>query len=191
MMQKSSPHSEPIAESIAAIDKAAASDAISKNIGDSHNPRIVDILDSEYRGISLYAVSMLLLVIAILWTGISVVEQIQTYHKSYNQLSKLKRDFRALQIEHQRMMIEQQTFSGTPQVTNRAATELNMFYPDFSDRMIIHANGAVAKLPSDVRDESTTTTANSQTTDEQSIDSVTDNSISNTMASQTAPETQH
>lgn len=79
----------------------------------------------------LYAVSMLLLVIAILWTGISVVEQIQTYHKSYNQLSKLKRDFRALQIEHQRMMIEQQTFSGTPQVTNRAATELNMFYPDF------------------------------------------------------------
>ena len=152
---------------------------------------IAEVLDSEYRGVSLYAVAMLVLVIAMLWTGVSVVEQIQNYHQQYGELQTLKKQFRQLQMEHQRMLIEQQTFSGTPQVTNRAATELNMFYPDFSDRMIIHANGAVAKLPSDVRDESTTTMANSQTTDEQSIDSVTDNSISNTMASQTAPETQH
>lgn len=101
---------------------------------------ISEMLETEYRGISLYAVAMMLLIIAILWTGVSVVEQIQTYHQQYGELQKLKKQFRQLQIEHQRMLIEQQTFSATPQVTHRAVTELNMFYPNLSDRMIIHDN---------------------------------------------------
>ncbi|GGL98956.1 hypothetical protein GCM10010099_14100 [Streptomyces cinereus] len=101
---------------------------------------ISEMLDTEYRGVSLYTVAMMLLVIAILWTGVSVVEQIQTYHQQYGELQKLKKQFRQLQMEHQRMLIEQQTFSATPQVTNRAVTELNMFYPNLSDRMIIHDN---------------------------------------------------
>lgn len=113
---------------------------IVKKSNESLGVSISEILDAEYRGISLYAVAMLLLVIAILWTGVSVVEQIQTYHQQYGELQKLKKQFRQLQMEHQRMLIEQQTFSATPQVTNRAVTELNMFYPNLSDRMIIHDN---------------------------------------------------
>jgi cell division protein FtsL len=44
---------------------------------------ISEMLDTEYRGVSIYTVAMMLLVIAILWTGVSVVEQIQTYHQQY------------------------------------------------------------------------------------------------------------
>lgn len=104
---------------------------------------IADILDSDYRGISLYAVAMTVLVVAILWTGIKTAEQIQDYHHLYGKMNTLKKEFRQLQIERQRMLIEQQTFSATPQVTNRAVAELNMFYPNLSDRMIINANKVV------------------------------------------------
>ncbi|MFW2176755.1 MULTISPECIES: cell division protein FtsL [unclassified Moraxella] len=104
------------------------------------NMSIIEVLESDYRGVSLYTVAMGILVIAILWTGVSVVEQIQSYHHRYGEMSKLKKEFRQLQVERQRMLIEQQTFSATPQVTQRAVAELNMFYPDLSDRMIVHAN---------------------------------------------------
>lgn len=110
--------------------------------------KVADILETEYRGVSLYTVALLLLIVAILWTGVKVVQQIQSYHHTYGELSGLKRDFRQLQIERQRMLIEQQTFSATPQVTNRAVAELNMFYPNLSDRMIIHANKTVS-VPKD------------------------------------------
>lgn len=126
---------------------------------------IREMLDTEYRGVSLYTVAMTLLVIAILWTGVSVVEQIQTYHQQYGALQKLKKQFRQLQIEHQRMLIEQQTFSATPQVTNRAVTELNMFYPNLSDRMIIHDNKitVLGNAANDNRDESTAQAINPET----------------------------
>ena len=35
---------------------------------------ISEMLDTEYRGVSLYTVAIMLLVIAILWTGVSVVD---------------------------------------------------------------------------------------------------------------------
>lgn len=135
---------------------------------DSPAVNIAEILDAEYRGISLYAVAMMVLVVAILWTGIKVVEQIQDYHQRYGTLLKLKRDFRQLQIEHQRMLIEQQTFSATPQVTNRAVAELNMFYPNLSDRMILHTNQAHgAAKPSDASSPNQVATA---ITDQTAID---------------------
>mgnify|MGYP006401606865 FL=1 len=59
---------------------------------------ISEMLDTEYRGVSLYTVAIMLLVIAILWTGVSVVEQIQTYHQQYGELQKLKKQFRQLQM---------------------------------------------------------------------------------------------
>lgn len=98
---------------------------------------ITELLDADYHGVRLYTVAMLVLVVAILWTGISVVEQVQTYQERYTELSQLKKDYRQLQIEHQRMLIEQQTFSATPQIVNRAVTQLHMFYPDLSNRLII------------------------------------------------------
>ena len=124
---------------------------------------ISEMLDTEYRGVSLYAVAMMLLVIAILWTGVSVVEQIQTYHQQYGELQKLKKQFRQLQMEHQRMLIEQQTFSATPQVTNRAVTELNMFYPNLSDRMIIHDNKVTVFTSDAGSNESNTQAINPET----------------------------
>ncbi|WP_410473144.1 cell division protein FtsL [Faucicola mancuniensis] len=108
---------------------------------DGIQQNINDVLNAEYRGMSLYSIAMIFLIIAILWTGVQTVEQVQQYHQEYGQLQQLKKDFRALQIEHQQMLIEQQAFSATPQVTNRAVTELNMFYPNVSDRMIINNNG--------------------------------------------------
>ena len=124
---------------------------------------ISEMLDTEYRGVSLYAVAMMLLVIAILWTGVSVVEQIQSYHQQYGELQKLKKQFRQLQMEHQRMLIEQQTFSATPQVTNRAVTELNMFYPNLSDRMIIHDNKVTVFTSDASSNESNTQAINPET----------------------------
>ena len=124
---------------------------------------ISEMLDTEYRGVSLYTVAMMLLVIAILWTGVSVVEQIQTYHQQYGELQKLKKQFRQLQMEHQRMLIEQQTFSATPQVTNRAVTEINMFYPNLSDRMIIHDNKVTVFTSDASSNESNTPAINPET----------------------------
>lgn len=98
---------------------------------------VADWMDREYRGISIYAVLMGVLLTLILWTGISTVRQIQAYHHQYTDLQKAKKEYRNLQIEHQRLLIEQQTFSATPQIARRAVTELNMFYPKLSDRMII------------------------------------------------------
>ena len=98
---------------------------------------ISEMLDTEYRGVSLYTVAMMLLVIAILWTGVSVVEQIQTYHQQYGELQKLKKQFRQLQMEHQRMLIEQQTFGATAQIGSRAVTQLRMFSPPAAQTVVI------------------------------------------------------
>lgn len=106
---------------------------------------IREILQNDYQGISPYSVAMLLLVLAILWTGTQVVQQVQDYHEAYSKLLVLKKSFRHMQVERQRMLIEQQTFSATPQVTNRAVSELNMFYPNVSDRMIINNNGTIIR----------------------------------------------
>lgn len=127
---------------VSAVAKATPNHSTTEGIGSN----IADILDNEYRGVSLYTVAMGLLVVAILWTGVKTAQQVQSYHHIYGEMTKLKQDFRQLQIERQRMLIEQQTFSATPQVTNRAVTELNMFYPNLSDRMIIHDNKVVVPI---------------------------------------------
>lgn len=104
---------------------------------------IDEVLNAKYQIITLYVVAMLWLVGLILWTAVQTVEQVQSYHHEYGRLQDLKKEFRQLQIERQRMLIEQQTFSATPQVTNRAVAELQMFYPNVSDRLIINHSGQV------------------------------------------------
>ena len=42
-----------------------------------------------------------------------------------------------MHIEEQRLLIEQQTFSATPQVARRAVSELGMFFPVGEHRRII------------------------------------------------------
>lgn len=98
---------------------------------------ISDILSKRYRGISVYFVVMLLIAIGIIWTAVISAEQIQSYHQDYKMLQDMQRQQRKLQVEYQRLLIEQQTFSATPQIANRAVTELGMYSPSIEDKLII------------------------------------------------------
>lgn len=100
----------------------------------------IDGLMDEQKSMSVYGLAMLVLILLILWTGVLTVKQVQDYHAQYSDLQKLKREHRKLEIEHQRLLIEQQTFSATPQIAKRAVAELNMYYPQLSDRLILQAN---------------------------------------------------
>lgn len=52
-------------------------------------------------------------------------------------LQKMKVEHRNLQIENQRLIIEQQTFSATPQIASRAVTQLGMYSPSTQDKLIL------------------------------------------------------
>lgn len=78
-----------------------------------------------------------LLVAAIIWTGVSISVQTQAHHEAYRNLQKLKKELTAMQVEEQRLLIEQQTFSATPQVARRAVSELGMFFPAGDSRRVI------------------------------------------------------
>ena len=135
------PKNEPITHR---PSKMKADNAVSHPSSVNLPVPITDLLNADYHGVRLYSVAMLVLVAAILWTGLSVVEQVQTYQQRYTELSELKQDFRQMQVERQRMLIEQQTFSATPQIVNRAVTQLHMFYPELSNRLIIRATPSQA-----------------------------------------------
>lgn len=104
---------------------------------DSESLEMGDILTKRYRGISLYAVVMSLLAIAIIWTAVLNAELVQQYHEDYMTLQKMKVEHRNLQIENQRLVIEQQTFSATPQIASRAVTQLGMYSPSTKDKLIL------------------------------------------------------
>ena len=77
------------------------------------------------------------LVLIILATAIKTVHQTQERHAVYRELSQAKQAYRDMHIEEQRLIIEQQTFSATPIVAQRAVTELGMFYPVDKNRLVI------------------------------------------------------
>jgi cell division protein FtsL len=87
---------------------------------------------------------LLLLAAAIIWSGIKTAEGVQQYHQDYKTLQDMKKQERKLQVEHQRLLIEQQTFSATPQIASRAVAELGMFSPTLKDKLIIQPGAAVA-----------------------------------------------
>lgn len=91
----------------------------------------------HFSGGRLYVAVMLLLAAAIVWSGIRTAEQTQQYHQDYKTLQDMKKQERLLQVEHQRLLIEQQTFSATPQIASRAVTELGMYSPTLDDKLII------------------------------------------------------
>lgn len=78
-----------------------------------------------------------ILVVLVMWTGISVVEQTQYRHKVYKEIRTSELQLQALRTEEQRLMIEQQTFSATPQVASRAVNELGMYFPTGSSRRVL------------------------------------------------------
>lgn len=77
------------------------------------------------------------LVLLCLIVGIKSVEQTQERHETYRKLSAAQLAFRAMKTEEERLIIEQQTFSATPIVAQRAVSELGMFYPAQSHRVVV------------------------------------------------------
>lgn len=96
-----------------------------------------EILSKRYGGISVYVAVILLLMVGIVSTAVLTAQQVQQYHEDYIGLQKMKSEHRRLQIENQRLIIEQQTFSATPQIASRAVTELGMYSPTTDDKLIL------------------------------------------------------
>lgn len=107
-----------------------------------------EIFAKRFNVVSIYMVLMLLLAAGIVWSGIRTAEGVQQYHQDYRALQDMKKQQRKLQIEHQRLLIEQQTFSATPQIASRAVSELSMYSPTLKDKLIIQLGApAVAIKP--------------------------------------------
>lgn len=105
---------------------------------------IGELFVQRFSIVRIYVAILLLLAAAIVWSGIKTAESIQQYHQDYKALQDMKKQERTLQIEHQRLLIEQQTFSATPQIASRAVAELGMYTPTFKDKLIIQPGVAVA-----------------------------------------------
>ena len=101
----------------------------------------------RFNVVSIYVAILLILAAAIIWSGIKTAEGVQQYHQDYKTLQDMKKQERKLQVEHQRLLIEQQTFSATPQIASRAVAELGMFSPTLKDKLIIQPGAAVAVAP--------------------------------------------
>lgn len=86
--------------------------------------------------VGLYRLMVGALLLAILMTGVMIALQTQKRHQTYQELTRLKRELTAMQVEQGRLLIEQQTFSATPQVARRAASELGMHYPDKKEQIM-------------------------------------------------------
>ncbi|WP_201563793.1 cell division protein FtsL [Psychrobacter sp. CMS30] len=120
------------------------------------NTDVGELFVRRFNMVSIYVAILLLLAAAIIWSGIKTAEGVQQYHQDYKTLQDMKKQERKLQVEHQRLLIEQQTFSATPQIASRAVAELGMFSPTLKDKLIIQPGAAVAVaqvLESDGADE--------------------------------------
>ena len=111
------------------------------------NPDVGELFVRRFNVVSIYVVILVLLAAAIIWSGIKTAEGVQQYHQDYKTLQDMKKQERKLQVEHQRLLIEQQTFSATPQIASRAVAELGMFSPTLKDKLIIQPGAAVAVAP--------------------------------------------
>lgn len=116
------------------------------------NMDVGELFAKRFNVVSIYVVILLLLAGAIIWSGIKTAENVQQYHQDYKTLQDMKKQERKLQIEHQRLLIEQQTFSATPQIASRAVSELGMYSPTLKDKLIIQP-GVAAVLPSTATNE--------------------------------------
>ncbi|MFK4000953.1 cell division protein FtsL [Psychrobacter namhaensis] len=113
----------------------------------AYNADVGELFVRRFNVVSIYVVILLLLAAAIIWSGIKTADGVQQYHQDYKTLQDMKKQERKLQVEHQRLLIEQQTFSATPQIASRAVAELGMFSPTLKDKLIIQPGAAVAVAP--------------------------------------------
>ncbi|MGM8887907.1 cell division protein FtsL, partial [Psychrobacter sp. 1U2] len=127
---------------MAISDKPANHHAAMSNTTD-----VGELFARRFNVVSIYVVVLLLLAGAIVWSGIKTAENVQQYHQDYRTLQDMKKQERKLQVEHQRLLIEQQTFSATPQIASRAVAELGMYSPTLKDKLIIQPGVATALEP--------------------------------------------
>jgi len=113
----------------------------------SNTTDVGELFARRFNVVSIYMVVLLLLAVAIVWSGIKTAEDVQQYHQDYRTLQDMKKQERKLQVEHQRLLIEQQTFSATPQIASRAVAELGMYSPTLEDKLIIQPGVATALEP--------------------------------------------
>ena len=112
-----------------------------------HTTDVGELFVRRFNVVSIYVGVLLLLAAAIVWSGIKTAEEVQQYHQDYKTLQDMKKQERKLQVEHQRLLIEQQTFSDTPQIASRAVAELGMYSPTLKDKLIIQPGAATALAP--------------------------------------------
>ncbi|WP_350562165.1 cell division protein FtsL [Psychrobacter sp. CAL346-MNA-CIBAN-0220] len=115
-----------------------------RNPASPHSADIGELFAQRFNVVSIYVVILLLLAGTIVWSGIKTAEEVQQYHQDYKALQDMKKQERKLQVEHQRLLIEQQTFSATPQIASRAVSELGMYSPTLKDKLIIQPGVAAA-----------------------------------------------
>lgn len=110
-----------------------------------------ELFAQRFGVVSIYLVILLLIAGAIIWSGVKTAATVQQYHQDYRTLQDMKKQQRKLQVEHQRLLIEQQTFSATPQIASRAVAELGMYSPTLKDKLIIQPGAApiAAVAPTD------------------------------------------
>ena len=142
--------------------------AISDKPADHRNPEspmpldIGEMFVQRFNVVSIYVVLLLLLAAAIIWSGIKTAENVQQYHQDYKTLQDMTKQERKIQIEHQRLLIEQQTFSATPQIASRAVGELGMYSPTIKDKLIIQPAASIASnsgVSTEEGEDSASTTA--------------------------------
>ena len=108
------------------------------------NADVGELFVRKFNLSNIYVAILVLLAAGIVWSGIKTAEGVQQYHQDYKTLQDMKKQERKLQVEHQRLLIEQQTFSATPQIASRAVAELGMFSPTLKDKLIIQPGAATA-----------------------------------------------
>lgn len=128
---------------------------------DSTSMELTDILSKRYRANNFYPLIMFILALGIVWTAVLTAEQVQQYHNDYMRLQKMKVEHRNLQIENQRLIIEQQTFSATPQIASRAVTQLGMYSPSTKDKLILQPASTVQGDRLNIEQRSVTPTEDS------------------------------
>jgi len=116
-----------------------------RNSGSTNTTDVGELFARRFGVVSIYVVVLLLLAAAIVWSGVKTAEGVQQYHQDYKTLQDMKKQERKLQVEHQRLLIEQQTFSATPQIASRAVAELSMYTPTLKDKLIIQPGVAIAE----------------------------------------------
>lgn len=120
----------------------------------------------RFNVVKIYVVILLLLAASIVWSGIKTAESVQQYHQDYKTLQDMKKQQRKLQVEHQRLLIEQQTFSATPQIASRAVAELGMYSPTLKDKLIIQPGAPVVTGASLINNNNSDNDDSTQTTDD-------------------------